>query len=125
MKTYEIIFSGLKTVDDWDPENGAQGKERIIDQWSNTYKSTTKPSRASIRSHFTDFIYEKTGLRVQDFYYWTDEPGRFTTNRLENNNGFADDDGHYLADYDIRIEWRIVEPSQPLQDNLGLQSVDG
>jgi len=126
MKTYEITFTCVKTVDDWDPENGAQGRERIVDQWSKTYETRARPTRNNLPSRFTDFMYERTGLTIHhDFVYWPDEPGRFTTSCLENAEGFYDVEGRYLADYDVRIEWRAVEEKQPLRDSLGLKSVNG
>ena len=42
MSKYSIHISVMKTVDDWDPENGAQGKERVVDTWETTIESDSE-----------------------------------------------------------------------------------
>ena len=36
-----------------------------------------------------------------------DEPGRYSTNLIENNDGMPDESGNWIADYDLYVEWYI------------------
>ena len=43
------------------------------------------------RRDFADFVYDCYSLPANQFRYWKEEPGRFTMNRAENNDGDADE----------------------------------
>jgi hypothetical protein len=116
---YQITFNAMKSVQDWDNENGASGDIRDIDAWSATIESNAKPTRKD----FVDFLYDRYSLNLNQFRLWPDEPGRFTTNRIENDNGEEDKKGKFLADYDVRVECRPIQKEVPV-GTFGLKSVD-
>jgi hypothetical protein len=99
MPRYTIHFTGEKRVDDWDPKRGAAGKARVVDTWEATVESNTKPTPAQ----FSDFTYERHGIGPNKFCYWPDEPGSFSASRVEDKDGNDDEDGKYLADYDVYV----------------------
>jgi len=117
---YQVTMHAMKEVDDWDEENGATGKGRLVDQWSKTMTLDHKPTRRD----FADFVYDRYSLPANQFRYWEEEPGRFTMNRVENNDGEADERGHYLADYDVIIKCVPLQKEVSV-GNFGLESVDG
>jgi hypothetical protein len=119
MKKYTIHFSGEKRVDDWDPENGALGKDRIVDNWEATIESNLKPTL----SQFSDFTYNRYGIGPNKFRHWPDEPGRFSASRLEDNDGNEDKNGRYLADYDVHITCTPTQDTVPV-GHLGLKAID-
>jgi hypothetical protein len=117
---YQTTISVMKTVDDWDNEQGASGNVRGIDNWRETIVTSGKPTRRDLNNILYDGRYT---LKINQFRHWPDEPGRFTTNRIEDGDGNEDPRGHYLADYDMRLE------CTPLQNpvnigTFGLKSVD-
>jgi hypothetical protein len=118
MAKYIIRFEGEKQV--WDPEQGAAGKIRGVDEWSATVESNSKPTR----DQFNDFTYNRHGIGANQFRYWPDEPGRFSANRVENRDGDADENGKYLADYDVYVTCTPVQNPVPV-GHLSLESIDG
>jgi hypothetical protein len=121
MKKYEISFRCEKTVDSWDSENGATGSPRFVDEWQKTVISNAKPTRSDLFNFVTDHF--GLDMKVHDFFYWPDDDGRFSVNRVEDGNGDADEEGNWLADYDVYIECREISPKLKI-GSLGLKSYD-
>lgn len=119
MTKYIISFNGEKRVQDWDPEQGALGNDRIVDNWNSSIESNAKPTIAQ----FSDFTYPRYGIGPNKFRYWTDEPGRFSASRVEDGDGNENKHGKYLADYDVYI---TCTPTQNpiVVGHLGLKSID-
>jgi hypothetical protein len=118
---YIIRFSGEKRVDDWDPEQGAAGKDRIVDNWEASIESNTKPTLAQ----FNDFTYDRYGIGAREFRYWPNEPpwsGRFSANRVEDADGNSDNNGKYLADYDVYVTCVPTQNPVPV-GHLGLKPI--
>lgn len=115
---YLITFHLLKSVDDWDEERGASGNSRDTDFKEKSFQAETRPGKTNLQEFLdsTDFY----PLSTNDFVYWPDEPGRFTTNRIENDEGEPDPRGRYLVDYDVRIECHTIKPVRV--GTLGLKS---
>ena len=118
MAKYIIHFSGEKRVDDWDPEQGVSGKDRIVDNWTATVESNAKP----ILAQLNNFTYDRYGIGANQFRYWPDEPGRFSANRVEDADGNDDEEGKYLADYDVYVTCTPVQYPVPV-GHLGLESI--
>ena len=119
MAKYIIQFDGEKRVDDWDPEQGAAGKDRIVDNWTATIESNARPTLAQ----FSDFTYNRYGIGPNKFQYWPDEPGRFSANRLEDEDGNDDEEGKYLADYDIYVTCTPTQDPVPV-GHFGLKPTE-
>ena len=117
---YIIRFNGEKRVDDWDPEQGAAGKNRIVDNWEASIESNTKPTLAQ----FNDFTYDRYGIGTREFHYWPDQPGRFSATRIENKDGKHDKNGRCLADYNVYVTCVPTQNPVPV-GHLGLKSIDG
>jgi hypothetical protein len=107
---YQITFHAVKEVEDWNDEEGAHGNRRMIDEWKHTTESNAKPTRTD----FNDFTYDRYSLGLNQFRYWPDEPGRFTTSRIERGDGEPDEKGRFIADYDVRVT------CTPLQKNVSV-----
>lgn len=119
MLKYQITFYATKTVDDWDNENGASGKIRMVDEWKKVTESNAKPTRTD----FANFVYDRYSLATNQFRHWPDDPGRFTTNRIENNDGEEDPNGKYLADYDVVVQCRPISREVKV-GTFGLKPID-
>jgi hypothetical protein len=124
MSKYQITLSGMKTIADYDPEEGETGNSRIVDTWEVTVASDSVPSRDSGRRLLNDFTFDRYGVGAKDLRYWPNEPGRFSTNRLEDEDGNEDLNGRFIADYDIRMTVVRTSPEIVLRDHFGLKSID-
>jgi len=124
MPQYQLKFSVTKLVSSWDPEEGADTESKLIDTHEESVVVKQKPSANTVRGLLHDVVGPRYGLRVHDFKYWPDEPGRFTTNRIEDSDGVENPNGRWLADYDVNIEVSTLTPYEPLADHLGFKSVE-
>jgi hypothetical protein len=92
---------------------------KLIRAIGHTMQSNSKPTRKD----FADFVWERYSLKTNEFRFWPDEPGRYSTNRIEDGSGSEDPHGEFLADYDVRVECQRLSPSVPV-GNFGLKSID-
>jgi len=120
MPKYRITFAMLKEVDEWDDEDGASGNPRMVDESHQTIDSSSPLTLKDLQK----FLSRSTDLEVKEFRCWPDEDGRFTTNRLEDNEGNASPRGKYLADYDVRVSCEIISPKKQKIGSLGLKSIN-
>lgn len=114
---YQITFHAVKEVEDWDDEQGAHGTRRTIDEWEHTIESNAKPTRKD----FNDFTYNRYSLGANQFHYWPDDPGRFTTSRIERGDGEPDEKGCFIADYEVRVTCTPLQAEIPV-GTFGLKS---
>jgi hypothetical protein len=129
---YMLTMSVVKSVDDWNATEGVKGRNRDLDfQQDHSTVEAADPEilGQAIRIRAAAFV-ARQGLDFQAFTYWIDEPGRFTTNQIEDRAGdvVKDDTTYphdmYLADYDLRID--CVPLGEPISvGTFGLQSIDG
>lgn len=105
MAQYIAKLNLFKSVQGWSDE-GADLDIRDIDSWSG---AAIADSIEGITQRISEFC-DQYGLDFKDFSAFdedgrdlTDEGRRFTTNRVEDNNGCADEHGAWLADYDLHI----------------------
>ena len=101
-KSFVAKLSFFKSVDDWGPD-GAQGKHRDIDYWQGVVSAD---SIELIKQE----IQQWTGQYGLDFAKFSvfdndrdDDSKRFTFCQVEDNDGMPDENGAYLADYDLRV----------------------
>jgi len=123
MATYQISVSWEKTVEGWSNESGADGKHRVIDYWSERLHATQHPVTSEVIQAIEKG--NRYGIDVASLEYWEDDPGRFTTNRVENGEGEPDENGTFLADYDIYVIIHTMEHVDLIDKTLGLKSVNG
>lgn len=119
MSRYTIHFTGEKRVVDWDPKQGVTGRDRVVDNWEDTIESSTKPTRAQ----FSDFTYDRHRIGANQFCFWPDEPGRFSADRLEDKDGNDDEEGKYLADYDVYVTCTPTQDPVPV-GHFGLKPTE-
>lgn len=121
--THQIIVSWCKDVDRWSNETGAEGKGHGVDGWHRIFEISF--SCQVVDEDILNAIRESDRYGVADtLCHWPDEPGRFTTNRIEDDEGNPDDNGRWLADYDVWVETRKVFPAVPYTSNCGFKSID-
>jgi hypothetical protein len=109
---YLLELQLYKSVDAWDNENGAKGEHRDIDAWHGSIKTSDLPTKDTIQR-----LLESSGWGMTFAEFDLYEPGRYSLAVLENDDGYRDDNGNWLADYEIRIgvytlEW--VKDFSPL-----------
>lgn len=107
--SYKVEINCLKSVDRWG-KDGAEGKGRDVDAWSNYNVIERMPEINDI-----DRLLDRYDLEFSKFSFMPDDElndgkKRFTFCRIENNEGEEDDNGNWLADYDIYVAVDKVEP---------------
>jgi uncharacterized protein (DUF2141 family) len=95
---YLLEIQLTKTVDGWNNEKGAKGAQRFSDHWNTTTKVSDLPTKETIQR-----LLESSDrcLTFSEFNLF--DPGHYVLAVLENDNGDRDDNGKWLADYDIYI----------------------
>ena len=116
--SYEIDYNCLKSVQKWNPVSGADGPVRDVDVWG-TKRHAIEEITARVVKDGLKGALSRYGVSLEGVQEWKEEPGRFTTCRVENNDGEEDKTGMLLADYDIRVTVRKVEAYKPLDISLG------
>lgn len=108
--SYRIEITGIKSIDRW--AGGAEGKPRDIDAWSNDCILERIPEIKDI-----DRLLDRYGLEFSKFsiipdYESTNFPHkkRFIMTRLEDDGGEPDENGAWLAYYDIYVTVDKIEP---------------
>jgi hypothetical protein len=103
--SYIAKLNLFKSVDDWGPD-GAQANTRDIDAWSS---SVVADSLDGIKSAIAKWL-DNYGMDFAKFAVFDEddvkpEDGRrFTFCQVEDDAGSPDEDGAYLADYDLRVK---------------------
>lgn len=103
--SYVAKLNLYKSIDDWGPD-GAQCNTRDIDAWST---SVASESTDGIKAAIAKWL-DQYGMEFSKFvaFYEDDrapEDGRrFTFCQVEDDAGMPDEDGAYLADYDLRVK---------------------
>ena len=105
---YLVTISCLKMVDEWDPENGAAGRTREIDEQSTSKSFNHKPTKFDI----SRLVNEKFFLTFSNAHHDPEVDGRFNISRIEDNDGSEDPNGKWLADYDLQIG---IEKTSPVK----------
>ena len=97
---YQVTIQYMKSIDKWDPETGAEGRPRDVDEKTTTRSfENVKPSKADI----TYMVKEDFFLSFDDAHHDPEREGRFVITQVEDDNGNQDEKGRWLADYDIQI----------------------
>ena len=113
---YLVTIAYLKSVDEWDPEQGAAGHSRDIDHQQLSKDFTDPVSRDDI----DHLIKKKYYLTLDDARHDPEEDGRFLISQIEDEDGAPDPNGKWLADYDLRIT--IMKTSSVKVGALGTPS---
>lgn len=106
---YSLTISYIKSVDAWDPEQGASGRPRGVDKKSMSSSfENTKPNKMDI----TYILKEEFYLDFSEADHDPEEDGRFMITQVEDDDGNKDVKGKWLADYDLRI---VIQKTTPVK----------
>jgi hypothetical protein len=108
-------------VDDWDPKNGAQGNPRQRDTFEHEVDSSGMPGVNQLQMFLSSI---GSDLFATNFRYWPGDHGRFSANRVENDNNEEDPNGRYLVDYDVFVETSTFSKPTKRVGHFGLRSID-
>ena len=106
---YSLAISYVKSVDAWDPELGAAGRPRDVDEKSmgGSFENT-KPNKADI----AHVLKEDFFLDFNEAQHDPERDGRFMITQVEDDDGNKDAKGRWLADYDIQI---VIQRTTPVK----------
>lgn len=111
---FQIIVNCEKIVDSWGKE-GATGKGRTVDAWS-VVRGAPEITPETVRSAIKDAL-ERYSVDLKDVSA-REESQEFSACRVENNDGEADENGTFLADYLLYVEI-LKREDYPLTIDLG------
>ena len=100
-RSYVAKLSLFKSIDDWGPD-GALGKSRDIDYQKGV---VCADSIKMIKQEITQWV-SRYGLDFANFNVFEEDDRvwrRFHFCQVEDGDSLPDEDGAYLADYDLRV----------------------
>ena len=106
---YSLTILYVKSIDAWDPEQGASGRPRDIDEKS------MSSSFENIKPNKTDIVHmlkEEFYLDFGEAHHDPETDGRFVITQVEDDDGTRDAKGRWLADYDLRV---VIQKTTPVK----------
>jgi len=106
---YSLTISYVKSIDAWDPKQGAAGRSKDIDEKSMSSSfENTRPNRSDIAYILKDEFY----LDFNEARHDPEMDGRFVITQLEDDDGNRDAKGRWLADYDLHV---VIQKTTPVK----------
>jgi hypothetical protein len=105
---YLVTISYLKMVTEWDPEQGATGNPRKVDEQRTSKFFNHKPAKIDI----SRLVNKKFRPTFSNAIHDPEVDGRFNISRVEDDDGSEDPNGKWLADYDLQI---TIEKTSPVK----------